>query len=199
MLLRRLLLVLSCALLLPAGASSGQVGGLPAEDGALQAAAATEVGEALGHPGYLIVTAAADSNAGFRWLDGPGPGQRSLTWLDGMLTVPESLALETFAGRDLAVPVEAAFAGAGAGGKLQWQDGNFTISEPILLTDGTVQLLASGGELEIVGTRIRYRRPEPQGTGGETDLRASLMMVAGIALLITVLLRRARRQMRKDA
>ena len=159
---------------------------------------AQRLGDQLGHPGYLIIAAARDSAAGFQWLDGPGPDQISLTWLDGMLTLPDSLVLEPFAEHDLAVPVSSALAGAGAGGKLQWQDGTFTISEPILLTDGTVQLLASAGELEIVASRIRYRAPEVVPPEPGTDLRASLMMLAGVALLIAVLLRRARRQLKKD-
>lgn len=158
---------------------------------------AQRLGDQLGHSGYLIMTAARDSTAGYQWLDGPGPDQISLTWLDGMLTLPDSLVLEPFAEHDLAVPVSGALAGAGAGGKLQWQDGTFTISEPILLTDGVVQLLASAGELEILSSRIRYRAPESVPPEPGTDLRASLMMLAGVALLIAVLLRRARRQLKK--
>jgi hypothetical protein len=163
-----------------------------------QADPASRLGEQLGHPGYLIITAGRDSTAGFQWLEGPGPDQISLTWLDGMLTLPDSLTLEPFGERDLAVPVTGSFAGAGAGGKLRWQDGTFTISEPVLLTDGLVQLLASAGELEVLATRIRYRAPEATAPRDGNDLRASLMMLAGIALLIAVLLRRARRKLKKD-
>lgn len=152
----------------------------------------------LGHSGYLIIAAARDSTTGYRWLEGPGPGQRSLTWLDGMLTVPDTLPLEPFAQHDLAVPVTAALAGAGAGGKLQWNDGTYEVSEPLMMTDGTVQLLVSGGELEIRGSRIRYRPPANSSAKNGNDMRASLLMLSGIILLIAVLMRRARRHARKD-
>lgn len=156
-------------------------------------------GETLGHPGYLIISAARDSSAGYRWLEGPGPHQISLTWLDGMLTVPDSLQLESFAEFDLAVPVSGQFSGAGASGKLAWQDGIFEISEPLMATDGAVQLLASRGELEIVGTRVRYRPPPASDEKSPADPRASFIMLAGILLLIWVLLRRAKRKIKESS
>lgn len=156
-----------------------------------------ESGQTLGHPGYLIISAARDSSAGFKWLEGPGPHQISMTWLDGMLTLPDSLVLEPFGEFDLAVPVSAQFSGAGASGKLDWKDGTFAISEPVMITDGAVGLLVSEGELEILGTRIRYRAPEVVKTEKKPDPRASLFMLAGIMLLIAVLLRRARRKIKE--
>lgn len=185
--LRFLLLLLP--LLALAGAAPGQEP---------SAAAVTPDESLLGHPGYLIISAARDTTAGYRWLEGPGPGQHSLTWLDGMLTVPDSLVLEPFGERDLAVPVTAALAGAGAGGKLHWTEGTYAISEPLMATDGIVQLLVSGGELEILGTRVRYRPPPATPEKSNTDMRASLLMLSGIILLIAVLMRRARRAARKD-
>lgn len=156
-------------------------------------------GETLGHPGYLIITAGRDSSAGYTWLEGPGPHQISMTWLDGMLTVPDSLPLEPFAERDLAIPVSALFSGAGASGKLEWKDGIFEISEPLMATDGAVQLLASGGELEIVGSRVRYRPPPARDQEKPSDPRASFVMLAGILLLIGVLMRRARKKIKESS
>ena len=153
----------------------------------------------LGHPGYLIISAARDSSAGFNWLDGPGPHQISLTWLDGMLTLPDTMVLEPFGQFDLAVPVTAQLSGAGASGKLDWRDGTFEISEPIMLNDGVVGLLVSEGELEILGTRIRYRAPEIKEPKKKSDPRASFFMLAGIMLLIWVLMRRARRTIKKGS
>jgi len=152
--------------------------------------------EALGHPGYLIITAARDSSAGFTWQKGPGPGQLSLTWRSGMLTIPETLELEPFSLNDLAVPVLASFSAAGASGNLEWQEGNYDISEPLMMTDGVVDFLVSKGELEILGTRIRYRAA-PEIEDDKADPRASFLMVAGVLLLIGVLMRRARRKMKE--
>lgn len=156
-------------------------------------------GEVLGHPGYLIIAAARDSSAGFNWLEGPGPGQISLTWLDGMLTLPDSMVLEPFGQFDLAVPVTAQLSGAGASGKLDWRDGIYEISEPVMLNDGVIGLLVSEGELEILGTRIRYRAPERDDPQKKVDPRASFFMLAGIMLLIGVLMRRARRTINKGS
>ncbi len=156
-------------------------------------------GEILGHPGYLIISSARDTSARFNWLEGPGPRQLSLTWLDGMLTYPDSMIMEPFAEFDLAVPVTAQLSGAGASGKLEWRDGIFPISEPVMITDGVVGLLVSAGELEILGTRIRYRMPDAKAPEDKADPRASFLMLAGILLLIGVLLRRARKTLKQGA
>lgn len=150
-------------------------------------------GTTLGHPGYLVVAGAADSTAGYHWEDGPGPGERSLVWRDGVLTVPAGLALEGFGPRDLAVAVGADLSGTSGGGDLQFADGRYRISAPLLLSDGAVNLFAARGDLEIVGERVRYLPPRHRG---EADPRAGYFFLAGMVLLVFVLLRLARRGQR---
>ena len=116
-----------------------------------------------------------------------------------MLTVPDSMALEPFAESDLAVPVTGHLTGAGASGTLDWREGTYPVSEPVMITDGVVSMLVSGGELEILGTRIRYRPPAFSDEEGRADPRASFMMLAGILLLILVLMRRARNRLREGS
>jgi len=188
----RLFFSLACMVILgQPGAGLGQVNAPVGDDRAL--------GEVLGHPGYLIICSVRDSTAGFQWRDGPGPHQISLTWPDGILTLPDSLVLEPFGELDLAVPVTAQLAGSGAGGKLVWRDGAYPVSEPVMITDGIVGLMVSEGELEINGTRIRYRAPETREARRRADPRASFLMLAGILLLIGVLLRRARNKIKESA
>jgi len=153
--------------------------------------------EVLGHPGYLIISSARDTTAGFSWQTGPGPQQLSLTWRSGMLTIPDTLVLEPFSLHDLAIPVTADFSAAGAGGQLEWREGKYDITEPLMMTDGVVDLLVSKGELEILATRIRYRSPELT-QDEKADPRASFLMLAGVLLLIGVLMRRARRKMKEN-
>nr|MEE4269715.1 hypothetical protein [Candidatus Krumholzibacteria bacterium] len=95
----------------------------------------------LGHPGYLIIGGARDSLASYQWQSGPGVGQISLTWREGMLTVPDSMVLEPFAESDLAIPVTAHLTGAGATGTLDWREGTYPVSEPVMITDGVVSML----------------------------------------------------------
>ncbi len=156
-------------------------------------------GDELGHPGYLIISAARDTSAGFQWIEGPGPQQISLTWLDGMLTVPDSLVIEEFSRFDLAIPVKAEFSGAGTSGKLEWREGTYDINEPLMITDGVVSLLVDEGELEVLEQRIRYRAPDKSNDDPPVDPRASFIMLGGILLLIGVLLRRARHTLNKGA
>lgn len=156
-------------------------------------------GDELGHPGYLIISAARDTSAGFQWVDGPGPHQISLTWRDGMLTLPDSLAVEEFSRFDLAIPVRAQFSGAGTSGKLEWREGTYDITEPLMITDGVISLLVDEGELEVLEQRVRYRAPSESTDKTPNDPRASFIMLAGILLLIGVLLRRARRTLNKGS
>jgi len=157
------------------------------------------LGTELGMPGYLIMSSARDTTAGYQWNEGPGPDQISLSWRQGMLTVPGSLVLEEYSLADLAVPVSAKLTGAGASGSLEWRDGTYEINEPVLLSDGQVNLLVSQGQLEVVGSRIRYRPPLSDNGQKPADPRASFIMLAGILLLIGVLLRRARQKMNKGS
>jgi hypothetical protein len=142
----------------------------------------------LGRPGYLVIEAARDATAGFKWEDGPRPGFRSLVWDQGRLTLPDSLEAEDFARQDVGVPCTARLAGSGASGQLVLRDGIFPVSEPVILSDGRLELQISAGELEFRGARIRYRRAvaEPR------TFKSGLLMLAGMTVLVAVLLRRAR-------
>lgn len=147
----------------------------------------------LGHPGYLILTAALDTTRGFSWRMGPAAGQRSLTWEQGSLVLPDTLELESMRDVDLLVPCTAELAGQGASGRLVFQDGIFPVSESLHLTDGVVDLYLTAGELEVRGQRIRYTAPRPQ----EGDSRAGFVFLAGMVLLVFVLLRRLAIEKRK--
>ena len=157
----------------------------------LAAGSARTEAPSLGHPGYLILVGAADSTAGYHWRDGPGPGQRSLVWEHGLLTVPATLALEGFGPRDLAVAVGAGLTGTSDGGELVFSDGRYRISAPLLLSDPNVSFYAAAGELELVGQRIRYLPPQ---VGGRADPRAGFVFLAGMVVLVVVLMRLARRR-----
>jgi len=144
--------------------------------------------ETLGHPGYLILVAAADTSGSYKWQEGPAFGQLSLVWPDGVLTIPDTLAMESFGDRDLAVPCGAALSGSGASGVLMLEDGRFDITEPLVLGDGTVQLFVSAGEFDVQGQRIRYTSPSVRGP----DSRAGYVFLTGMVILVVTLLRRAR-------
>jgi len=175
-------LVLVCAVSLVSLPATGQDDSLPVDR------------YSLGHPGYIIMTAAVGDTTGtFVWQAGPGPTQRSLVWAEGVLTVPVTLAPETFGPADLAVPCSAELAGGGHGGRLVFSGGKYRIDEPLLLTDGSVTLYATAGELEILGERVRYRAPRK----AIKDTRSSYLLLAGLVLLTIVLLRRARLGLRK--
>lgn len=151
-------------------------------------ALADDAPRTLGQPGYLVIEAARDTVAGFRWESGPGPGHRSLLWDQGRLILPDTLEAEDFARQDIGVPCTARLEGTGASGRLVLRDGVYPVSEPVVLSDGRLELQVSAGELEIRGARILYRR-----TVDETpEFRAGLLLLAGVTLMVIVLLRRAR-------
>ena len=172
---------------------------LSAGGAAAQIAAPDSLGpRELGHPGYLIMEAARDSSAGYRWEKGPASGQISLRWEGGLLTIPDTLALEAFARSDLAIPVLQGLTGVGQSGSLRWQDGRYRVSEPLILADGRITSLVSSGDLEILGSRVRYRLAEYSDQEEKGDPRAPFLMLAGIVLLIWVLLRRARKRIKQS-
>lgn len=152
------------------------------------AQAQMESNHGLGQPGYVVIEAARDSASGFVWEDGPAPGFRSLIWAEGRLTIPDSLHVEDFGRRDLGLRCTESLAGSGSSGQLVFRDGIFPVSEPVVLTDGFLELQATGGELEIRGAMIRYRRSDNRSG----DFRSGLLLMAGMTLMIIVLLRRAR-------
>jgi len=142
----------------------------------------------LGQPGYLVIEAVRDSASGFVWDDRSVPGFRSLVWDEGRLTIPDSVMAEDYGRRDIGLTCTEFLAGSGASGQLVLTDGIYPVSEPIVLTDRLLELRVTGGELEIRGAMVRYRRPAP----GPREFRSGLLLFAGMTLMIIVLLRRAR-------
>ena len=150
----------------------------------------------LGDVGYLVVTAAQDSASGYHWVDGPGKTRRSLIWPSGVLSVPLDYPIDGFGAFDLAIACGDDFGGVGDAGRLLMKDGQYRLTEPVVLTDGTVFFFADEGLLEIVATRVRYFPPEIHET---TDMRSSFFLLAGLLVLIYVLIRRSRNTMKKRA
>ncbi len=146
------------------------------------------------HPGILIITAGQDSTAGFHWQKGPGLGRISLVWDGGVLSIPDTLALEGYPNFNLGIPIRKGFFGSGKNGALEFVDGIYGISEDLMMSDGLVQLMVSRGELEIHGPRIRYSfsQTEPK------KQVANYLLTAGLLILIAVLLRRARKKLRES-
>ena len=148
----------------------------------------------LGRPGYLIIESARDASGSFVWQAGSGDAEAELVWDGGRLWVADSSFVESFAQMDIGLPVSASLVGRGAGGIIHWQDGVFAVSENLVLEDGVLRLEISTGELEIRDTNIRYRRAATGDDGRGSSLTAGLAFLAGMALLILTLMRRARLQ-----
>ncbi len=148
----------------------------------------------LGRPGYLIMTDVRDSLADYAWREGTEPGTRSLVWPGGVLTIPLTLTPEEFLDTDLGFPLEASFGGTASSGNLSLADGRYQVSEPVMLSDGVVRMYVSSGELEIRGERLRYS----PAVIDNSDPRANFLLLAGIMLLILVLMRRARRILKRN-
>jgi hypothetical protein len=147
-----------------------------------------EQDHALGRPGYLVIEAARDSSAGFRWETGPTPGYRSLNWDQGRLVIPDSLSVDFSGPNDLGLPCTENFAGNGESGSILLVDGIFPVSEPVVFSDGLWKMEVSAGELEIRGARIRYRRAVAESP----QVKPGFLLLAGMTLMVIVLLRRAR-------
>jgi hypothetical protein len=149
----------------------------------------------LDQPGVLVITAAQDTAAGFAWQPGPGPGRISLVWEGGVLSIPDTLAMEGYPNLNLGIPVKAGFFGRGKEGPLAMEDGIYQVSEDLMMSDGVVQLMVSDGELEINGPRIRYTQP----VANPDNPVSNYLFIAGLLILIAVLLRRARLKSRKGS
>jgi hypothetical protein len=147
----------------------------------------------LGQSGYIVIEDGRQKED-FRWQEGPGPGRHSLVWPEGTLSLPDSVTLEEFGPRDAGIVCGAELSGVGGSGQLVFQDGVYQISEPILLADGLLELHVSAGELVVRGSQIRYRRPRIE----DRKTQANYIFLAGMMLLVVVLLRRARSQLRKS-
>ncbi len=148
----------------------------------------------LGRSGYIVIEGVRDTTGHFSWQKGPGPGRHSLVWAAGTLSLPDTLFLDEFGLQDAGVVCQADLSGVGGSGRLVFEDGIFSISEPLVLSDGILELHVSGGELEVRGDQIRYRRQRVV----DNETKANYIFLAGIILLIVVLMRRARRKMRQN-
>ncbi len=149
----------------------------------------------LNQPGILIITAASDTTAGFQWRPGPGEGRISLIWEGGVLSIPDTLAMDGFPNNNLGVPLQPGFSGNGNEGPLLLDDGLYSVNENLMMGDGVIQLMVSDGELEIFGPRFKYTRPQIAEVNDST--KANFLLICGLLILIAVLLRRARKILRK--
>lgn len=160
-----------------------------------QVGPATDEGRViLGRPGYLVIEGVRDTTDIFSWQRGPGPGRHSLVWSTGTLSLPDTLYLDEFGAVDAGVVCQAELSGVGGSGRLVFEDGLYRVSEPLVLSDGVLELHVSGGELEVRGDQIRYRQTRLQND----KTKANYIFLAGLILLIIVLMRRARVQMKKS-
>lgn len=148
----------------------------------------------LGYPGFLVISVGRDSTAGFRWLEGPGPGRHSLVWPTGTLNIPLDLPVEDFSELDISIPCSGDMAGVGGGGNLLLRDGEYRISEPVLLSDGVIFLHLAAGRLEVMGERIRYFPPRQKSA--PPDPKAGYIFLLGMVVLIAVLMRKARKKIK---
>ncbi len=148
----------------------------------------------LGQPGYLVIEGVRDSASVYGWQDGPDPDHHALVWPEGSLRLPRWLSLDEFGQLDAGVPSQAGLSGTGGSGHLVFEDGIYPISEPLVLADGVWELNISAGELEVRGAQIRYRRPVVE----DRTTQANYIFLAGLLLLIIILMRRARRGLRKS-
>lgn len=149
----------------------------------------------LGRPGYLIITGVRDTTSGrpYRPREGPGPDRHALVWPEGTLSLPDTVILAPFGRDDVGVACGPELSGVGNRGQLVFRDGVYNVSEPLVLSDGVVELQLAGGSLEIRGDQLRYRRPDPDARRD----KANLLLMAGLLLLVLVLMRRARQLAKK--
>ncbi len=155
----------------------------------------SQITNALEQPGVLIITSARDTTAGFQWQPGPGNGRISLVWPGGVLSLPDSLAMEAYPNSNLAIPLIAGFSGNLEAGPFALDDGTYEINENLIMSDGVIQLIVSSGELEIFGPRFRYTL----SSDNSHESRSNYLLIAGLLVLIAVLLRRSRMILRKRA
>ena len=146
------------------------------------------------HPptsGLLVVAGAQDSASAYTWLPLAEERRRLLVWEQGVLSIPDSLEVR-LQGRDLAVPYLPVLIGVSHRSGLRFETGHYDIEQPLLLSDGRLQLLAASGKLTIERGRIVYEAAEPS-----TDPRSSYLFVAALLIISFLLLARARSRLKK--
>ncbi len=138
----------------------------------------------------LVVEAARDTTAGFRAQVLPELGRRALTWPDGVITLPDTMAWLEHDADGLAFRLDPEqFTGVGAGGRFTGQAGSYKIDTPLYLTDGRVVICLAAGKLDVTADQLIYRHH-----GRRRDQRGDLLLVGGIILATAVLLRAVRRR-----
>jgi hypothetical protein len=157
-------------------------------------ASAEDVPNAWPHPegpGTLVVAAGQDSGSTYTWLPLSDQGRRLLVWEQGVLSIPDSLALRV-PGRDFEVPYLPSLVGVSQQSGLRFEAGDYDIEHPLLLSDGRMRLYASGGRLRIERGSIVYVAAKPS-----TDPRASYLFLAALLIISFLLLARARSRLKK--
>lgn len=142
-------------------------------------------GDAAG-PGVLWVL--PGTGAGAVWIDAPDSAVSCLSWSGGLLLVARGTS--RLAGPDGAIGLAYGGGRRGfTGGRhLLFSPGRFTVREPLLLTDGSLQVFVSRGEIEIADDRLIIRaRGE-----GSAEGRAGLLLGLGMFVIVGVLTVRGR-------
>jgi hypothetical protein len=154
--------------------------------------APAQEGRTAGREGLLVVEAARDTSQDFRWIERPEVRRRWLVWSSGMLSVPDSLQVTDFGVADLMVPYSPQLAGLSAGRRLLFTPGRYRVRGTTYLSDGRLDLILSAGELRIEAGRVVY-----SGAVADRRQRAQYLMLAGIVILVTTLMLRARSRLRR--
>jgi len=142
-------------------------------------------GDAAG-PGVLWVLPGAGASA--VWMDAPDSAVSCLSWPGGLLLVARGAP--RLAGPDGAIGL--AYGGGRhgfTGGRhLLFSPGRFAVREPLLLTDGSLRVFVSRGELEIADGRLVVR-----ATGARpADGSAGRLLGLGMLVIVGVLTVRGR-------
>ncbi len=147
--------------------------------------------------GQLVIDGARDPQQHYRWLAEGADGAAILSWPGGFLALPRSAAVDSLGEQALAVFYSERLRGFSAGRRLLFQQGRFAIKQPLLLSDGVLQLFAARGELTIEPGRLVYRDRPEASPPDRFPPRAQLTLLAGIVILIAVLLRLSRSRLRR--
>ena len=148
--------------------------------------APSAVGRDAASPGVLWVLPGA--GAGAVWTDAPDSAVSCLSWPGGLLLVARGAP--RLAGPDGAIGLAygGGWHGFTEGRHLLFSPGRFAVREPLLLTDGSLQVFICRGELEIADDRLIVR-----ATGASpTDGRAVVLLGLGMLVIVGVLTVRGR-------
>lgn len=169
--------IIVLVLLLSAASVSGSTGSL--EDGAV----------------LLVITAAQDTNRAFGALGADVQARRTLFWPEGLLITPDTMTWRSDGPEDLAFVLRAADLGAfSTGGRFDLHVGRYSLDVPLLLSDGVLTAVLTGGNLVVEPDRILYSRPPVK-----RDPRGDYYILAGLILATAILLRAVRRRVgRRD-